>query len=129
MSELIAQHLNAMHSARKAFISCESSEKLRRAIRHKTRDIMKIIYKSGDTVYYRKNDCSYWKEPGKVIGMGNKQVFVRHGGTYLRVHPCNLRLVKDYENEGKIDNNMKGDLHGTKVNALVGEKKLTEEYR
>ena len=85
--ELIAQHLNAMHSARKAFISCESSEKLRRALRHKTCDIMKIIYKSGDTVYCCKKDCSYWKGPGKVIGMENKQVFVRHGGTYWRVHP------------------------------------------
>ena len=36
-SKLIALHLNALHSARKRFIKSEADEKLRRALRHKTR--------------------------------------------------------------------------------------------
>ena len=39
--------------------------------------------------------------------LDNKQVFVRHGGIYVRVNPCNLQLVndpvKDYEGE-TVDN-------------------------
>ena len=29
---------------------------------------------------------------GMVIGYDNKQVFVRHGGTYIPVSPCNLKI-------------------------------------
>ena len=36
-SELIANHLNVLHSARKAFIQSESDEKLSRAIHHQKR--------------------------------------------------------------------------------------------
>ena len=43
-SEIVAQNLNAMHSARKAFIKSESDEKIRCALRHQTRT-------SGDTKY------------------------------------------------------------------------------
>ena len=28
-----------------------------------------------------------------VIGIGNKQVFARHGNIYIRVNPYNLQLV------------------------------------
>ena len=36
-SEMVAKHLNASHSARKAFIAAEASEKIRRALRHKVK--------------------------------------------------------------------------------------------
>ena len=37
-----------------------------------------------------------------VIGYGNKQVFVRHGGTYNWVSLCNLQLVNKVE-ESKLN--------------------------
>ena len=37
----------------------------------------------------------YWKGPETVIGIDSNLVFVRHGGEYVRVNPCNLQLVKD----------------------------------
>ena len=43
-----------------------------------------------------------------VIGIGNKQVFARHGDIYIRVNPYNLQLVdasvKDQKGEN-VDNN------------------------
>ena len=36
-SEILKYHLNAMHSARKAFIKCEADEKIRRALHHPIR--------------------------------------------------------------------------------------------
>ena len=59
-SKLIAEHLNAMHRARKAFIETESSEKLRRALRRKTRSATGLIFDIGDLVYYKRNDSKYW---------------------------------------------------------------------
>ena len=41
-SELIASDLNAMHAVRKAFIEEESSEKLRKAIKAKTRNCTRL---------------------------------------------------------------------------------------
>ena len=62
---------------------------------HKTRTAISFQYQTGDQIYYKKDDSQYWKGPGRVTGYDNKQVFVRHGGAYLRVNPCNLHYVKE----------------------------------
>ena len=103
-SKLIASHLNALHSARKRFIETEADEKLRPALKHKTRTSTSMTYQTGDQVYYKKKDSSYWKGPGTVTGYDNKQVFVRHGGSINQVSPCNLQLINKPEgNENRSD--------------------------
>ena len=57
-SEIIASHLNAMHLAHNVCIEVEASEKLRRAIKAKTRSSTGIIYQPGDIVF---NDSNQWK--------------------------------------------------------------------
>ena len=91
-SEIVADNLNAKHSARKAFVECESSEKLRRALRHQVRKSCSQSYGNGDRVLYKRNECDRWLGPGTVIGWENKQVLVKHGGTYVRVHPSRLSM-------------------------------------
>ena len=66
-SEIIANHLNIMHAARKAFIEAEASEKLRRVITAKTRVSTGIMYQPGDIVYYKRNDSNQWKGPRKIF--------------------------------------------------------------
>ena len=92
-SQLIAEHLNALHAARRAYIECEASDKLRRALLKKTRTSTVHNYHTGDQVYYKNRNSKRWHGPGVVIGGINKQVFVKHGGTFLRVNPCNLQHV------------------------------------
>ena len=75
-SEIIANHLNAMHAARKVFIEAEASEKLRRAIKAKTRVSTGIIYQPGYIVYYKRNDSSQWKGPVTVLAHENKQILM-----------------------------------------------------
>ena len=89
-SEIVANNLNAMHAARKAFIENESSEKLRRAVRHQIRPAVVQTYQNGDLVLFKRNESERWQGPGAVIGWESKQVLVKHGGTYIRVHPCRL---------------------------------------
>ena len=93
-SEMIANNLNAMHKARKAYIESESSERLRRALRHNVRSSIAYKYNNGDLVYYKRNKSNRWQGPGSVIGWENKQVLIKHGGSYVRVHPCRLQTFK-----------------------------------
>ena len=74
-SDLVRTHLNAMHSARQAFIQNESSEKLRRALLHQVRPSGEKFC-PGDVVLYRRNQDDKWRGPGTVIGQENKQILV-----------------------------------------------------
>ena len=91
ISQVVPDNLNLIHANRKAYIECESSEKLRRALRHQIRPSLAQKYDNGDRVYYKRNESTMWMGPGTVIGWESKQVLVKHGGTYVRVHPCRLR--------------------------------------
>ena len=99
-SEIVADNLNAMHSARQQYLKSESSDKLRRALRHQTRTYSNVRYNTGDHVYYKRENCNQWKGPGTVIGQDGQQVLVKHSSTYIRVHPCRLQMVKEYK---KVD--------------------------
>ena len=114
-SEIIANHLNEMHAACKAFIEAEASDKLRRAIKAKTRVSTRIIYQPGDLVYYKRNDSNQWKGPGTVLGCENKQILVKQGGVYIRVdasclqHAQNSQMTSMKENiesanSGNVEN-------------------------
>ena len=92
--EIVADNLNAMHFARKAFIECEVSEKLRRALRHQVRTSITDSYKNGDLVLYRRSESDRWLGPCVVIGWENK-VLVKNGGTYVRVHLSCLILYPE----------------------------------
>ena len=50
-------------------------------------DVQKIQdVQNYNIVYYKRNDCNQWRGPGTVIGCDGKQIIVKHGGTYARVH-------------------------------------------
>ena len=93
-SDLIRENLHALHSARKAFIAAENSEKLKRALSHNVRTSGDIKYFTGDIVYYKRLDRKKWRGPATVLGQDGQQILVKHGSTYVRVHPCRLRLER-----------------------------------
>ena len=91
-NEIVACNLNAMHAACQAFIKSESAEKLRRALCHQTRTYSDVKYFTGNIVHCKRNNSNEWKGPWTVIGQDGQQVLVKHGGSYVRVHPCRLLL-------------------------------------
>lgn len=91
-SEWVAKHISALHASRKAFTEAECSERIRRALRKQLRPTDEK-YEMGDKVYYKRADNPEWKGPGAVIGQDGAVVFVRHGGTCIRVHHLRLRKV------------------------------------
>ena len=90
-SEILAKHLNALHSARKAFISSEADERVRRALRGKV-TACEQVFENGDKVFYKRDKSERWLGPGIVVFQDGKVVFVRHGGVFVRVSPN--RLIK-----------------------------------
>jgi hypothetical protein len=88
-SEMLVRHLNSLHAARKAFIESETDERIRRALRNKIR-ASEQVFNPGDRVYYKRESQERWLGPAKVIFQDGKVVFVRHGGTYVRVSPNRL---------------------------------------
>ena len=65
-SEILKHHLDAMHSARKAFVKCEADEKICRALRHLVR-ATEETFNPGDSVFHEKEGKNRWLGPGKVI--------------------------------------------------------------
>ena len=90
----IAAHLMALHRARQAFIAQESCEKLRRALNKQTRTFSDVVYQNGDKVYYKRNNNKEWHGPSKVLGRDGSQYLLKHGGSYVRVHPCKMQMVE-----------------------------------
>ena len=89
----IAKHLLTLHKARQTFTAQESCEKLRRALNKQTRSFSDIVYQNGDLVYYKRNNSVEWHGPAKVLGREASQYLLKHGGSYIRVHPCKMQLV------------------------------------
>ena len=93
-SNIVRENLNAMHIAREEFIKNESSSKIAKALKSQVRTHNDVRYKTGDLVYYKRGNDA-WKGPGSVIGQEGQQILIKHSSTYIRVHPCNVKLKTD----------------------------------
>ena len=110
-SQLIADNLNALHKARQEFIKSESCDKLRRALRSKTRTHSNVQYIQGDKVYYKREDEKRWKGPGTVIGQTGSVVLIKVPTGYVSVHSSRVVLTCDTtgdqtREENLIENNI-----------------------
>ena len=95
-SQIVQQHLTALNRARKAFVMAESSEKIRRALKHNVRE-PNAESSVGDTVYYKRKS-NKWRGPAKVVGMDGKIFLVKHGSQILKIHWCRVRPSSKPEN-------------------------------
>ena len=56
--------------------AAESTEKIRRALRHKVCSYSDIVYINGDRVYYQRKDFKGWKGPALVLGQDGQYVLI-----------------------------------------------------
>ena len=91
VSDTVRNHLNALHSARRAFTKAESSDRIKRALKHNVR-VNEEVFIQGDKVFYKRDDCNRWRGPGKIVGQDGKILFIRHGSQLVRVATC--RAIK-----------------------------------
>ena len=55
-SDIIRDHLNAIHSAKEDYMADKVSEKIQKVLRHKVRLYAYIFYNNGYKVYYQHKD-------------------------------------------------------------------------
>ena len=128
-SPVIAEHLNTIASARRAFASAQTSAKLKRALRKPIRSYCDAIYNHGGNVFHKLPDQRRWQGPAAVIGCDGKVVLIRHGSIYRRVHPCRLQHVKaDYVSDdvNKVDVNDSPNSRG-KISDLEQDAELGQD--
>ena len=94
--DVIRKHFNVMKSAREAFIKAESSERIKRALKHNVYPSSSNKFVTGDKVFYKRKDSRRWKGPGKVIGYESSNILIKHGSQYVRVHISRVMLDKGY---------------------------------
>ena len=119
--DVVAVHLEALRKARQAFVEAESSEKIKRALRHNIRPSVKNIFVPGDTVYYKRNDSRKWRGPGKVIGIESSTILIKHGAQYIKAHICRVLPAKGVYYDGKGQECLPG------LQKIEEEKKNKEE--
>ena len=93
-TKIIIDNQNARDAAWEGHTCRDANERIKRALLHQVREDNVALLKNGDSVYYKRQGEDRWRGPGNVIGRDGKQVLVRHGGIYVRVHAC--RLQKSY---------------------------------
>ena len=124
-SNIIRQHLNTLHKAREAFVMNENSEKIRRALRHNVRTSNDNIYVTGDSVYYKRACDRRWRGPAVVLGKDGQQVLVKHGGKYLRCHPCRLALEHHVDHQQKSVSHTEDHLNSEEKNSTIRPNRIT----
>ena len=104
---ILMDKLNVLHSAHQAFISTESSEKIKRALKAKTEISTSLSFNHGDSVYYKREGVPMCKGPGTVIGKEGQTVLVKCGLMYVRVHHSRLMLENSQlKQDAKAGNNI-----------------------
>ncbi len=102
-SVTVEKNLKALHKAREAVIQSDSSENIKRALRHNVRTCNDIKFHQGECVYYKRNNNERWHGPGTVIGQDHKQNLVKHGNDLVRVHSSRLVHVDTQDKEHQDD--------------------------
>ena len=118
---VVARNLKAIQSARENVIKCESSEKIKRALRHNVRKSNEVRYENGDKCYYKRDDQMKWHGPGTVIGQHNQEIIVKHGHEIVKVHPSRIVLKRNVE----FQSQKKNDSNGASMNDKSIENKCT----
>ena len=90
VSRTVADHVNAMHSARQAFAKCESSNKIRRALRCQVRTCNDEYYQNGEKVMYKRKGSAKWSGPGVILGRDSTHYIIKHGNQYYKCSTCHL---------------------------------------
>ena len=120
-SKVVASHINAMNASRRMFLSCESSNRIMKALKKPLRTYTAPVT-FGSKVYYKAVGSDKWKGPATVIGQDSTVVFLRQGSFVTRVHQSRISLVKDqvpYESKSDSTNGPIQDVESIKEASVL----------
>lgn len=100
-SNVVAQHLDTLHTARAEYVKSEASSKLKKAMRHNVRHTQHKLLRLNDKVYYKRERIAQWLGPARIVGLDGKTILVKHGSQIVRVHERDIS--KAHESDQQVD--------------------------
>ena len=102
-SQQLRDHIVALASSRQQYLASKSSDRLKRALKSKTR-IYGGPFVNGQHFLYRKRTADTWHGPAVVLGTESRTVLLKQAGNVLRVHESRVRgLSPSQENQEASD--------------------------
>ena len=92
LNRSMAQHINAMHLGREAFMECEADRVLKTALRKRIY-VRKEQINAGDWVYF-KNKSKRWEGPVKITTNDEKLLYAVRAGSLLTINSDHATLIK-----------------------------------
>ena len=99
MSKSVAEHINALHAAREAFIKCEADKVLKQALKSRIYTQGQDI-SVGDWIYFK--NLRKWEGPVKITTCDGKLLYAVRNGRLLTINSDHATLAR-FEGEF-IDN-------------------------
>ena len=106
VGKTVSENIAAMISSREAFVKCESSNKIKRALRSQVRTCNDDYFDIGEKVFYKRKDSEKWHGPGVVLGRESQSIVVKHGNQYIKVHPCHTTKYPKECNDGNKNSSL-----------------------
>ena len=127
VSAKVAQHLNAMHQARQAYIECESDRVVAEALKKRLYVGVEDVSK-GMWVYYKQR--GYFHGPVKIHSVDGKRLFAVRAGRLLTINKDDVVLAKP--DEGTIVERdplltLSQEDERMKINSFEAEKRTAQE--
>ena len=107
----VEENLKAMRAARESYVKAESSDRIKRALRHNVRTSCESNFLNGERVYFKRDKMRQWHGPAKVIGQDGKQVILRYDSQVVRVHVSRITRVSDAVPCDQDDNRHDTEIH------------------
>ena len=96
-TEVIANRLQNLYSAREAYMKVENSARLKKALNSKIPAPKIINYFHGQKVYYKHGPTNTWHGPAEVVATSNKVIFIRQGRFLLATSQTRIIPKERYE--------------------------------
>ena len=128
MNKKIAEHINAMHSAREAFIKCESDKVLKQALKSRIYVQGKNIV-PGDWIYF-KNNTKKWEGPVKITTKDGKLLYAVRNRKLLTINIDHATLAKfegEFQHQNQSTDNTDFEEYGKHNNSGVPDE-ATSHY-
>ena len=93
-SDEMRNHLTLLHKTRQAYMSAESDDRIKRALKSRIYTSDAPFYYGEQVFYWRESQdkaIQGWKGPGTVVGSEGKVVVIRHGSFVQRMHETKVR--------------------------------------
>src|SRR5215469_8077731 len=97
-SDKLGEIMDIQRRTKKEWLRLEYDERIRRALKGKIK-VTKEEAQLGDKVFSKRKKENKWRGPGKVIGIDNKTVMIKHLALLRNVNKIHITRIRKYKEE------------------------------